>query len=200
MRKLVSILILLTTARLVHAQNVWKSDNNNGTYTNPILHADYSDPDAIRVGDNFYMIASSFNAAPGLPILQSKDLVNWTIIGYALAKQFPEFEFNKVQHGNGVWAPSIRFHKNQFYIFFPDPDQGIFLTRSASINGPWSSPVLVEAGKGLIDPCPLWDDYGKVYLVHAYAGSRAGFKSLIVVKEMNAAADKIIGDAVMAFW
>ena len=182
-----------------YLSKVWVADNGNGIYNNPIIHADYSDPDAIRVGNNFYMVSSSFNAVPGLPILHSKDLVNWTIIGHALQKQLPEKDFDIVQHGNGVWAPSIRYHDGIFYIFSPDPDRGIFVLKSKEITGPWSDPILVEAGKGLIDPCPLWDDDGKVYLAHAYAGSRAGFKSIIVVKELNIAADKVIGNAVMVY-
>ena len=182
-----------------NASKVWVADNGNGTYKNPIIHADYSDPDAIRVGDNFYMISSSFNAVPGLPILHSKDLVNWTIIGHAMQKQLPEKDFDNVQHGNGVWAPSIRYHNGMFYIFSPDPDRGIFLLKSKNITGPWSDPILVEAGKGLIDPCPLWDNDGRVYMAHAYAGSRAGFKSIIVVKELNAAAEKVIGKPVIVY-
>ena len=187
---------------------VWVADNGDGTYKNPILHADYSDPDAIRVGDNYYMIASSFNASPGLPILQSNDLVNWKIISHALPRQFPPEHFSSVQHGGGVWAPSIRYHRNEFYIYYPDPDFGIYLIKSKNILGPWTEPVLVEAGKGLIDPCPLWDDdaspnaeggRGKVYLVHAFAGSRAGIKSILVVKELNATADKVTGNAVMVY-
>jgi beta-xylosidase len=145
------------------------------------------------------MTASSFNHVPGLPILHSKDLVNWELIGHALLKQPPFDHFNKVQHGGGVWAPSIRYHNNEFYIYYPDPDFGIYLTRSKNIQGPWSDPVLVEAGKGLIDPCPLWDDAGKVYLVHAYAGSRAGIKSIIVVKQMNAEGTKTIDNGVMVY-
>ena len=197
MRFLFIILFSFTSA---FAQSqVWDPDNGDGTYSNPVIHADYSDPDAIRVGDNFYMIASSFNAAPGLPILQSTDLVNWSLIGYALEKQPPFDVFNKVQHGNGVWAPSIRYHNNEFYIYYPDPDFGIYLIKAKNIPGPWSKPLLVEAGKGLIDPCPLWDDNGKAYLVHAYAGSRAGFKSIIVVKEMNSRGDSITGKPVMVY-
>jgi beta-xylosidase len=167
------------------ASTVWVPDLKNGTYKNPIIHADYSDPDVCRVGDDYYMIASSFNAVPGLPILHSKDLVNWRLIGHALKTIVPLDHFKKVQHGNGVWAPSIRFHNNEFYIYYPDPDFGIYLTKASNINGPWSEPVLVQGGKGLIDPCPLWDDNGKVYLVHAFAGSRAGIKSIIVIKELT---------------
>ncbi|HUN04144.1 MAG TPA: glycoside hydrolase 43 family protein [Niabella sp.] len=178
---------------------VWVPDNGNGTYKNPVINADYSDPDAVRVGDDFYMIASSFDAVPGLPILHSKDLVNWTIIGHALKRQPPFDVFNKTQHGNGVWAPAIRYHNNEFYIYYPDPDFGIYLIKANNITGPWSEPHLVVGGKGLIDPCPLWDDDGKAYLTHAYAGSRAGMKSVIVVKEMNKEGTKIIGDGVLVF-
>ena len=178
---------------------VWLADNGNGTYKNPVIHADYSDPDAIRVGDDFYMVSSSFNHAPGLPILHSRDLVNWTLIGHALQRQFPYDHFSKVQHGNGVWAPSIRYHGGEFYIYYPDPDFGIYLTKSKTINGPWSDPQLVEAGKGLIDPCPLWDADGKVYLVHAYAGSRAGIKSVIVIKKLNAAGTRTTDNGIMVY-
>ncbi len=178
---------------------VWVADNGDGTYKNPVLDADYSDPDAIRVGDTFYMIASSFNASPGLPILQSKDLVNWSLAGHALLRQPPFDHFSKVQHGNGVWAPAIRFHKNEFYIYYPDPDFGIYMIKTASINGPWSAPVLVEGGKGLIDPCPFWDDDGKAYLAHAYAGSRAGIKSIIVLKRMNAEGTKVLDAGTLVF-
>jgi beta-xylosidase len=182
-----------------NVSQAWVSDNKNGTFKNPILHADYSDPDAIRVGDDYYMVSSSFTQVPGLPILHSKDLVNWTLIGHAVKKLIPEEHFSKVQHGGGVWAPSIRFHKNEFYIYFPDPDFGIYLVKAKSIHGPWSDLILVQEGKGLIDPCPLWDDDGKVYLVHAYAGSRAGIKSIVVIKELNAAGTKVISDGVMIY-
>lgn len=200
MKKL--LIILLSICSYASAQTVskvWVADNGNNTYKNPVVNADYSDPDAIRVGDDFYMISSSFTHIPGLPILHSKDLVNWTLIGHALKRQPPFEYFSTVQHGGGVWAPSIRYHNNEFYIYYPDPDFGIYLTKAKNINGPWSEPVLIEAGKGLIDPCPLWDDDGKVYLVHAYAGSRAGIKSLIVVKELNKEGTKVISDPVMVF-
>lgn len=178
---------------------VWVADKGDGTYINPILHADYSDPDAVRVGDDFYMVSSSFNCVPGLPVLLSKDLVNWELIRHALKKQPPFDVFDKPQHGNGVWAPCIRFHNNEFYIYYPDPDFGIYLVKAENPAGPWSEPVLVKAGKGLIDPSPLWDDDGKVYLTHAFAGSRAGVKSIIVVAEMNTEGTEITGTEVMVF-
>jgi len=196
--------VLFTAQQFVSAQNknyvskVWVADNGDGTYKNPIINADYSDPDAIRVGDDYYLISSSFEDVPGLPILHSKDLVNWTIIGHALLQQTPIQHFSTPQHGNGVWAPSIRYHNNEFWIYYPDPDFGIYLIKSKSITGPWSEPILVEAGKGLIDPCPLWDS-GNVYLVHAFAGSRAGIKSIIVVKKLSAEGTKVIGDGVIVY-
>lgn len=168
-------------------------------YRNPVLPADYSDPDAIRVGDDYYMTASSFNHVPGLPLLHSRDLVHWNLIGHALPRLVPEEHFRTVRHGGGVWAPSIRFHKGRFHIYYPDPDFGIYLVTARDIRGPWSTPRLVLAGKGLIDPCPFWDDDGKAYLAHAYAGSRAGIKSILVIRPMNATGDSITGEAVMVY-
>jgi beta-xylosidase len=214
MKKVIKTVMLLFVGATVTAQatrkvttpvypsyvsKVWVADNGDGTYKNPVINADYSDPDVIRVGDNYYMIASSFDAVPGLPILQSKDLVNWTIIGHALLRQPPFSHFDSTQHGNGVWAPAIRYHNNEFYIYYPDPDYGIYLTKAKTITGPWTTPVLVEAGKGLIDPCPLWDDNGKAYLIHAYAGSRAGIKSVLVIKRLNATSDKTIDKGIQVY-
>jgi beta-xylosidase len=178
---------------------VWVADKGNGTYKNPVINADYSDPDATRVGDDYYLVASSFDAIPGLPILHSKDLVNWTLIGHALKRQPPFEHFSKTQHGNGVWAPAIRYHGGEFYIYYPDPDFGIYVVKSKNIKGPWTEPVLVEGGKGLIDPCPLWDDDGKVYLTHAYAGSRAGIKSILVIKEMDVTGTRTTTSGVLVF-
>ncbi|MDE3182072.1 MAG: glycoside hydrolase 43 family protein [Bacteroidota bacterium] len=183
---------VVACAQTQSVSKVWVPDNGNGTYKNPIINADYSDPDAIRVGNDFYLVSSSFEDIPGLPILHSKDLVNWTIIGHALMRQPPYDHFSKPQHGDGVWAPAIRFHKGEFYIYYPDPDFGIYLVKAKNPAGPWSDPVLVYPGKGLIDPCPLWDNDGNVYLVHAFAGSRVGIKSIIVVNKLNAEGNKVI--------
>lgn len=182
-----------------YISKVWIADNGDGTYKNPIINADYSDPDVIRVGNDYYMIASSFEAVPALPILHSKDLVNWEIIGHALKQLIPYHHFSVARHGEGVWAPSIRYHNGEFYIYYPDPDFGIYLIKAKKISGPWSQPVLVEKGKGLIDPCPLWDDDGNVYLAHAFAGSRAGIKSIIVVKKLNKEGTKVIDNGVMVY-
>lgn len=165
---------------------VWVADRGDGTYRNPVLYADYSDPDAIRVGDDYYMISSSFDAVPGLPILHSKDLVNWSILTHVYAQQPPVERYRSVEHGNGAWAPSLRFHAGQFYLYYPDPDIGIYVTTAKRAEGPWTAPVLVKAAPGWIDPCPLWDDDGNAYLVNALAASRAGIKSTLVVSRMSA--------------
>lgn len=172
----------------------WSADQENGTYINPILHADYSDPDVIRVGSDYYMTASSFNCAPGLPILHSKDMVNWKLINHALQKQIPLDVFSKTQHGNGVWAPSWNYRNKEFYIYYPDPDYGIYMIKSKDPAGVWSKPVLVLAGKGYIDPTTLWDDNGQAYLMIGWAGSRAGVKSLLTVFKMNGEGTAVIDE------
>ena len=176
----------------------WTSDCGDGNYRNPILYADYSDPDVVRHGDDFWMTASSFNCTPGLPILHSTDLVNWTLVNHAL-KNVPGECYNEVQHGCGVWAPAIRFHAGKFWIFFPTPDEGIYVTTTTDPRGQWSEPHLLAAGKGLIDPCPLWDDDGKAYLVHAYAGSRAGIKHRLRVAPMSPDGKHLLGEGEIVF-
>ena len=164
----------------------WVADRGDGTYQNPVLFADYSDPDAIRVGDDYYLISSSFLAAPGLPILHSKDLVNWTIINHVFAQQPPVEYFSRPRHGQGVWAPALRYHDGKFWIFYPDPDFGIYVTTATDPAGTWSQPVLCKSGKGLIDPCPFWDDDGRLYLIHGWAKSRSGISNLLTLHELSA--------------
>lgn len=197
-KKLTSLLfasILWSMPLALHAQyhsKVWNPDNGNGTYTNPVIYADYSDPDVVAVGDDYYLTASSFNCIPGLPILHSKDLVNWEIIGYALQEQEPKEVFDQPQHGKGVWAPSIRYHNGEFYIYWGDPDHGIFMVKTKDPRGEWEKPVCVLAGKGMIDTCPLWDEDGRCYLVNGWAGSRSGFNSVLSVRELSADGTKVI--------
>ena len=191
------LLIFLCSSYLIAQQQpyvseVWVADQGDGTYKNPILHADYSDPDVVQWGDDYFMTSSSFNAAPGLPILHSKDLVNWELVNYALPKQVPVKHFNTPQHGNGVWAPSIRVHNNELYIYWGDPDFGIYMVKTDDPFGNWEEPVLMMEAKGAIDPSPLWDEDGKAYLVHAWAGSRAGVKSILTVHKMNAEGTKVL--------
>ncbi|WP_053228323.1 glycoside hydrolase family 43 protein [Spirochaeta cellobiosiphila] len=162
----------------------WISDQGDGTFRNPVLYADYSDPDVIRVGDTYYMTASSFNCTPGLPVLVSKDLVNWQLIGHGI-KNVPHPRYTECQPGCGVWAPSIRYHQGIFYIVFPMPDEGLYVISSEDPFKGWSEPWLLLEGKGLIDPCPFWDEDNKAYVVHGYAYSRASIKSKLHLIEVS---------------
>ncbi len=213
----------------------WNPDRGS-EYVNPVLNADYSDPDVCRVGDDFYMTSSSFGCFPGLQILHSRDLVNWEIVGAALRDYpgpnwsderawevlgmdlgagragagvsgagsgagagvsggagrgsgldvpGPEAWRTVPQHGNGVWAPAIRYHEGEFYIYCGDPDRGIFMVKTDDPRGRWDDPVWVVKAKGYIDPCPFWDEDGRAYLSHGCAGSRAGHKSVLFVAPMS---------------
>lgn len=200
---LVSCIALPVLKAQVPISKSWVSDQGNGTYKNPILYADYSDPDVIRVGDDYYLTTSSFNCVPGLPILHSKDLVNWQIVNYALRdlnlEGTPEGFFDKAQHGKGVWAPCIRYHNDEYMIYWGDPDFGIYVVKTRDILGKWDEPVLVLPGKGRIDPSPLFDEDGKVYLTHAWAGSRAQFNSVMTVCEMDETGTKVISEESLIF-
>jgi len=182
-----------------YRSKVWVADNGDGTYRNPILHADYSDPDVLRIADDYYLTASSFNASPGLPILHSKDLVNWELIGHAFAAQPPLDVYRKPGHGNGAWAPSIRRHNGEVFIFYPDPDFGIYMVKARTPAGPWSEPLLVKRAKGWIDPCPLWDDDGRAYLVNALAASRSAMGSTLVVSRMDPDGTRLLDDGVLVY-
>ncbi|MGW2324771.1 family 43 glycosylhydrolase [Streptomyces sp. NPDC001700] len=164
---------------------LWRADLGDGTYRNPILNADWSDPDVVRVGDDYYLTASSFGRAPGLPILHSRDLVNWSILGHALDRLEPADAFALPRHDCGVWAPSIRHHDGRFWIFWGDPDMGVYQVNASDPRGPWSAPHLIKAGKGLIDPCPLWDEHGNAFLVHAWAKSRSGVNNRLTGHRMS---------------
>ncbi len=196
---LAAMCVLSMQAQTNYKSKVWVSDQGDGTYKNPVLYADYSDPDVIRVGEDYYMTSSSFNCIPGLQILHSKDMVNWEFAGAAVPNALYPYDDVKPEHGNRVWAPSIRHHDGFFYIFWGDPDQGAFMTKAKDVKGPWSEPVIVKAGKGIIDTTPLWDEDGKVYMVHAYAGSRAGLKSVLAICELNSDATKAIGPSRIIF-
>jgi len=200
-RKVITIFISVSLALFVRSEisKVWVADLGNGMYRNPILYADYSDPDVVAVGDDFYMTASSVNCIPGLPILNSKDLVNWRLVNHALKIQKPEEFYSKPQHGRGVWAPCIRYHNKEFYIYWGDPDFGIYMIKTTDPKGEWSNPVLVKSGKGLIDPTPLWDEDGRVYMAYAFAASRIGINSVIMMVELDETATKVISNPVIVF-
>ncbi len=176
----------------ISQSQMWEPDLGNGKYQNPILHADYSDPDVIRVGSTYYMVSSSFNSSPALPLMQSSDMTHWKIVGHALQRLVPADVFATPQHGKGVWAPCLRFHDGKFWIFYPDPDFGIYVITAKNFSGPWTTPHLLAAGKGLIDPTPLWDDDGKAWLLHAWAKSRAGFNNQLTLKQMASDASHLL--------
>ena len=210
MRKLL-VTILLGMPLLAIAQyrsEVWCPDNGDGTYTNPVINADYSDPDVCvgPSGEDYYMTASSFQCTPGLPILHSRDLVNWELVGYALKSLYAGDDkltahFNSVQHGNGVWAPSIRYHEGQYYIYWGDPDFGVMMvkTKNGDPAGEWEDPICVIKGQGYIDTTPLWDDDGRCYLVNGWANSRAKFASVLTVRELSKDGTRAIGQPVIVF-
>ncbi|PRY10547.1 glycoside hydrolase family 43 protein [Kineococcus rhizosphaerae] len=161
------------------------------TYRNPVLAADWPDPDAIRVGEDYYLVTSSFNRSPGLPVLHSRDLVKWDLLTHALPRVGPGFGLPR--HGGGVWAPAIRHHAGTFHVVFPDPDRGLFVVSATDPAGPWSEPRELLAGLGLIDPCPFWDDDGSTWLVHGWARSRSGTKNRLSLVPVDAALTRPLG-------
>ncbi len=144
-------------------------DQGDGTYRNPVLPADYSDLDCIRVGPDYYAISSTFQYSPGVVILHSKDLVNWRILGHVvtdLTQISPELNWDRMnRYGRGVWAGAIRHHAGKFWVYFGTPDEGYFMSTATDPAGPWSPlhPVLREAGWD--DCCPFWDDDGSGWFV-----------------------------------
>ncbi len=162
--------LLFITAGLLSNHYALAQEKAAAQYRNPVLFADYSDPDIIRDGKDYYLINSSFHFVPAIPILHSVDLVNWEIAGHVLQRLELGAKYDMIggnRYGGGVWAPSVRFHNGLFYIYFPTPDEGIFVTTAPRMTGPWSKPIAVIPGPGWEDPCPFWDDDGTAYLVHS---------------------------------
>ncbi len=170
----------------------------SGEYKNPVLRMDLSDPDVIRVGEDYYLVASSFTYLPGVPVLHSRDMVHWRLLAWCV-ERLPFARYDQPCHGAGTWAPAIRYHQGLFYVYIPLPDEGIFVTTAKDPAGPWSPLQCVWAGKGWIDPCPFWDDDGKAYLVHAYANSRCGIKHRIDVCPMAADGMSLLGEGVEVY-
>ncbi|HOX31748.1 MAG TPA: glycoside hydrolase 43 family protein [Spirochaetales bacterium] len=176
----------------------WRADLGDGSYRNPVLHADYSDPDAIRVGEDFFLVSSSFSHFPGLPLLHSRDLVNWRIANHVLPR-FEEPGYDRPRHGCGAWAPSLRYHGGFFWLFFGAPDEGIFMCKAADPFGAWDPPRLVHRASGWIDPCPFWDEDGRAWLVHAFARSRCGIKHRLELCPMAPDASALLGEGRTVF-
>ena len=172
-------------------------DQGNATFVNPILPGDFSDLDAIRVGDDFYAISSTMQYSPGMAVLHSSDLVNWQIVGHVvndLNALDPELGWSRMNRdGRGIWAGSIRYHDGCFWVYFGTPDGGIYVSRASHPEGPWSSPQIVIAARGWDDPCPFWDDDGKGYLVTTRTDAdEDGQKYRIHLFSMKAGNDGIV--------
>lgn len=177
-------------------------------YSNPILYADYSDPDLVRVGDRYIMVASSFHFSPGIPVLESYDLVNWRLIGHVL----PRLPFGPLydmpgphtlddtvskpiggtKYMSGVWAPAIRHHDGRYFVYWATPDEGIFMATAENPEGPWSDPVHLLAEAGLEDPCPFWDDDGTAWLIHSRVGAGP-----LILRRMSADGTRLLDDGMV---
>lgn len=170
-------------------------DQGNGTYINPILLADYSDPDITRVGDTYYMVASDFHFM-GMQILQSIDLVNWSLVSQLYKRIDADGYDSMNRYAAGSWAPSIRHHNGKFYVFFCTPTEGLYMTSADSAEGPWSNLLLVHegTGPGWEDPCPFWDDDGQAYLGRSYCGAGP-----IIIHKMSPDGTRLLDDGVEVY-
>lgn len=144
----------------------WTPDNGNGTFTNPLFYDEFSDPDLIRVGDWFYLTGTTMHTMPGLAVLRSKDLVNWEFVAYAVDKLDlgPAFrlEDGKNVYGQGIWAPSFRYHDGKFYIFSNVNGQTTQVFTATDPRGPWTH---TQMKRGFHDLSVLFDDDGRAYVV-----------------------------------
>lgn len=168
------ILILFLLVRLICLANAQKTgswgDQGNGTYINPVLNADYSDPDVIQVQGKYYLVCSEFHFM-GMNILESDDMVNWKITGRIYDRiNFPAYDSMK-RYAGGSWAPSIRYHDNRFWVYFCTPHEGLFMTNAPKPEGPWSPLIRIMNIEKWEDPCPFWDEDGQAYLGHSLWGA-----------------------------
>jgi beta-xylosidase len=190
--KLLTYFFLFLFGINVSAQN-WIPDLGNGRYKNPVLFADYSDPDVVKVGDDFYMVASSFNCMPGIPVLHSKDLLNWEIVGHVYEK-LPFERYDKPAHGEGSWAPSIRYHNGLFYVYFCTPHEGLFVATAKNPSGKWDLQHVVSV-EMWEDPCPFWDDDGNAYLVRSKLHA-----DILYLHRMGNDGKKLLDNGTMIFY
>lgn len=194
MNKITLLFWLLSwmTCAYAQAQLLW-GDQGNGTYKNPVLNADYSDPDVIRVGEKYYMVASDFHFI-GMQVLESDDMVNWRIVGQIYSRfDMPGWDENK-HYAGGSWAPSIRWHEGSFYVYFCTPDEGLFMSTAKDACGPWSPLHCVKAVPKWEDPCPLFDSDGQAYLGRSQHGAGP-----IIVHKMSADGKTLLDDGVTVY-
>ena len=163
-------LAMALTPTKANAQHLNFGDQWDGTYKNPILMADYSDPDVIRVGKKYYMVASDFHFL-GMQVLESDDLVNWKIISQIYrCFDLPGWDDNN-HYADGSWAPSIRYHDGKFWVYFCTPEEGLFMSTATDARGPWTPLHCVRQVTKWEDPCPFWDEDGQAYLGHSLYGA-----------------------------
>ena len=147
----------------------WSADNGNGTFTNPLFYDEFSDPDIIRVGEDYYLAGTTMHSVPGLVVLHSKDLVNWEFSSYCFDRFDDSDDFNlrngKEAYGQGIWAPAIRYHNGKFYIFSNINGHGLQVYISDSAKGPWTHHKI---NGDIYDLSVLFDEDGKIYAVHKY--------------------------------
>jgi Beta-xylosidase len=166
-------------------------DQGDGSYRNPILKADYSDPDVIRVGDDFYLVASDFHFV-GMQVLHSRDLVNWRIIGQVFDRLEMDAKYDEMRgYAQGTWAPSLRYRDGVFYVYVCTPEDGLFMWRTKDPAGPWSEMVTLKRVRGWEDPCPFWDDDGQAYLVRGQVGAGP-----IILHRMSTDGTRLLDDGV----
>lgn len=190
MNKFVYFFLIAFASVCVNAQSLKWGDQHNGMYKNPILPLDYSDPDAIRVGDKYYMVASDFHFM-GMQVMESTDLVNWKVVSQIYDRfDFPGWDENK-HYAGGSWAPAIRYHDGRFWVFFCTPDEGLFMSNAEKAEGPWSKLHLVKGVKKWEDPCPFWDDDGQAYLGRSQHGAGP-----IILHKMTADGKRLLDDGV----
>lgn len=178
--------------KYVNKDNRW-GDQGDGTFINPVLNADYSDPDVIRVGDMYYMVCSDFHFM-GMPVLESKDMVNWKIVSQIYNRlNFAEYENNQ-RYGGGSWAPSIRYHDGKFWVYFCTPNEGLFMANATNPHGPWSTLLNVKNIGGWEDPCPFWDENGQAYLGRSQLGAGP-----IILHKMSTDGTKLLDNGVKIY-
>jgi beta-xylosidase len=193
-KNVLPILMLLSMADISFGQqkqptDIQWGDLRNGRYKNPILNADYSDPDVIKVGDSFYMVCSDFHFM-GMPVLKSKDLINWQIIAQVYDRLDISEKYNSMEkYGGGSWAPSIRYHDGKFYVYFCTPDEGLYMSTATDPAGKWAPLTEVKRTSGWEDPCPFWDTDGQAYLGHSRLGAGP-----IIIHKMSSDGTKLLDE------
>lgn len=187
------LLILLLFPLMLHAQYRKWGDQGNGTYKNPVLCTDFSDPDVIHVDGHYYMVASDFHFL-GMQVLESVDGVNWHYISQ-IYHRFDEPGWDAMTHyAGGSWAPAIRYHNGMFYVYFCTPDEGLFMSTAKTARGPWTPLHCVRHVAKWEDPCPFWDDDGQAYL--GRSRHRAG---LIIIHRMSSDGRQLLDDGVTVY-